>query len=53
MATFFNYGTVTYQRQAQIMKELADPQPEIISQDVNQLAKTLAQEMRNTGMRVG
>lgn len=35
------------------MKELADPKPEISSQDVSQLAKALAQEMRNTGMYAG
>ena len=50
MTTFLNYGAVTYQRQAQIMKELAAPQHENMPLDVSELAKALCREMRVAGV---
>ena len=48
MATFLNYGKVSYQRQGEIIKGLATPQA--MQSGVNELAKAIAQEMRNNGM---
>jgi len=52
MTTFLNYGTVTYQRQAEIMRELADPQPEISSLEMSQLIKAFTQDLSKKGIRV-
>ena len=52
MTTFLNYGTVTYQRQAEIMRELADPQPEISSVEMSQLFKAFTHELSKKGIRV-
>ena len=49
MTTFLNYGQVAYQRQGEIIKGLATSQQENSPMNVNELAKALAQEMRNTG----
>ena len=49
MATFLNYGEVAYQRQGEIIKGLATPQ-QAMQSGVNELAKAIAQEMRNNGM---
>ena len=48
--TLMSYGEVSFQRQAQILKELAAPQPEIISQDGSELAKAVVREMKNSGV---
>jgi len=47
MTTFLNYGEVSYQRQGEIIKELATPQSVNPSTNVSELAKAIAQEMRN------
>ena len=50
MATFLNYGKVSYQRQGEIIKGLATPQSANQSSNVSELAKAIAQEMRNSGL---
>jgi len=51
MTTFLNYGEVAYQRQGEIIKGLAMPQ-QAMQPGVNELAKAIAQEMRNSGLEV-
>lgn len=51
MTTFLNYGEVAYQRQGEIIKGLATPQ-QAMPPGVNELAKAIAQEMRNSGLEV-
>jgi hypothetical protein len=51
MATFLNYGKVSYQRQGEIIKGLATPQ-QAMQSGVNELAKAIAQEMRNSGLEL-
>lgn len=50
MATFLNYGKVSYQRQGEIIKGLATPQA--MQSGVNEVAKAIAQEMRNSGLEL-
>ncbi len=45
LTTFYSYGEVGNQRQGEIIENLAKPQPSP-TQDVTQLAKAIAQEMR-------
>ena len=52
MTTFLNYGEVAYQRQGEIIKGLATPQSANQSANVSELAKAIAQEMRNSGLEV-
>jgi integrase len=47
LTTFYSYGEVGNQRQGEIIKGLAKPQPSL-NQDVTQLAKAIAQEMRQS-----
>jgi len=49
MTTFLNYGEVAYQRQGEIIKGMATPQ-QAMQPGVDELAKAIAQEMRNNGM---
>lgn len=51
MATFLNYGKVSCQRQGEIIKGLATPQ-QAMQSGVNELAKAIAQEMRNSGLEL-
>ena len=48
LTTFYSYGEVRTQRQGEIIKDLAKPQPALTS-DVTQLAKAVVQEMRQSG----
>lgn len=52
MTTFLSYGQVAYQRQGEIMRNLAMPQQVGDSGNVNELARAIAQEMRNSGLAV-
>jgi integrase len=45
LTTLYSYGHVENQRQGEIIKGLAKPQPKVPA-DVTQLAKAIAQEMR-------
>ena len=47
LTTFYSYGTVGVQRQGQLLRELAQPAPEMPSLDVTQFARALAKELRN------
>jgi integrase len=47
LTTFYSYGEVGTARQGEIIKGLAKPQPSL-NQDVTQLAKAIAQEMRQS-----
>lgn len=54
MTTFTSYGEVACQRQGEIIRDLATPQ-QAVQPDVNELARAIAREMRNSGveMQVG
>ncbi|TAN86725.1 MAG: site-specific integrase [Gallionella sp.] len=52
LTTLLNYGEVAFQRQGEIIKGLSTPLPENSLASVSELAKALAQEMRNNGMDV-
>jgi site-specific recombinase XerD len=49
MTTFLNYGEVAYQRQGEIIQGLATPQ-QAAKSGISELAKAIAQEMRNSGL---
>jgi len=48
LTNFYSYSEVGIQGQGEIIKDLAKPQPVLIS-DVTQLAKALVQEIRQSG----
>ena len=48
LTTFTSYGEVQVERQGEIIRDLASPEPSF-QPDVKQLAKAIAQEMQNTG----
>ncbi len=48
LTAFFSYGEVACQRQGEIIRGLATPHPTVQS-DVNELARAIAREMRNSG----
>ena len=52
MTTFLNYGEVAYQRQGEIIKNLANPQRAKATTDYRELAKALTQEMLNSGLEL-
>ena len=49
MTTFLNYGEVAYQRQGEIIRDLARPQEAKATMDYKELAKAFVQEVRNNG----
>ena len=51
LTTLLNYGEVTYQRQGEIIQGLATQQ-QTAQSGVSELAKAIAQEVRNSGLKV-
>jgi integrase len=51
MTTFINYGTVSSQRQGEILRELAKPQPDKQS-DADGIAEAVLRKMRENGVGV-
>ncbi|SFK64991.1 Site-specific recombinase XerD [Nitrosomonas aestuarii] len=51
MTTFLSYGQVAEHRQSEILKQLAVPQQSART-DINELAKLMMQQLRNTGIQI-
>jgi len=47
LTTFYSYGEVQESRQIDIFKQLKEPRTGVVSSDVSELARALAQEMAN------